>query len=283
MGLGKKIKKFFKKLGKQIKTNLKHGAKYIVPVLVSAMTGGFGSGIVQSLFGGKIAGALSNLGNNTIGKLFGGLGSKAKQITDGAEAVADKGMFANLEPVLSGEMGAANSLGISDIVKNAVPGVTKVLTNSLPGVGNTASLVSKVPLLGAADKLLGAVVTDATKNGLTGALAKTYGGVGSGSTANAGNSGGSSSKANLAELYGNINVNKPGDDAKVIEVDPTNISGEDKKRWQNPDGTVNPEVLNRELQLAFRGDSDKDEEDLRFKSNGYRPYTPFNYGSPQRF
>ena len=283
MGLGKKIKKFFKKLGKQIKTNLKHGAKYIVPVLVSAMTGGFGSGIVQSLFGGKIAGALSNLGNNTIGKLFGGLGSKAKQITDGAEAVADKGLFANLEPVLSGEMGAANSLGISDIVKNAVPGVTKVLTNSLPGVGNTASLVSKVPLLGAADKLLGAVVTDATKNGLTGALAKTYGGVGSGSTANAGNSGGSSSKANLAELYGNINVNKPGDDAKVIEVDPTNISGEDKKRWQNPDGTVNPEVLNRELQLAFRGDSDKDEEDHRFKSNGYRPYTPFNYGSPQRF
>ncbi len=277
MGWGKKIKKFFKKLGKQIKTNLKHGAKYIAPVLISAMTGGFGSGIVKSLFGNKLAGNLAKLGNNTIGKLFGGRASTAALpgATEGAEAVADTvGLAA--EPTLGG------SAGISNIIKGALTPVLSGAGNALPGISNAASLVSKSPLLGAADKLLGAVVTDATKNGLTGALAKTYGGGGSGSTANADNSGGASSKANLAELYSSINVNKPGDDARVIEVDPSNISGEDKKRWQNPDGTVNPEVLNRELQLAWRGD-EEDEEDQRFKSNGYRPYRAFNYGSPQRF
>lgn len=267
MGLGKKIKKFFKKLGKQIKTNLKHGAKYIAPVLLSAMTGGFGSGIVKSLFGNKIAGGLLNFGNNTIGKLFGGLGSNAKQITDGAEAVADKGMFSSLPPVLSGEMGVPAAEGVKNILSPAL--------GNAAGSNAVTSLVSKVPLLGAADKLMGAVVTNGTLNGLTGALAKTYGG--GSSTANAGNSGGSSSKANLAELYSNINVNKPGDDARTIEVDPNNISGIDKKRWQNPDGSVNPEVLDREMRLAWRGDGE-DEEDQRFKSYGYRPYQSFSTG-----
>lgn len=271
MGLGKKIKKFFKKLGKQIKTNLKHGAKYIAPVLISAMTGGFGSGIVKSLFGNKLAGNLAKLGNNTIGKLFGGLGSNAKQITDGAEAVADKGMFSSLPPVLSGEMGVP-----------AVEGVKNILSPAL-GSNAVTSLVSKVPLLGAADKLMGAVVTNGTLNGLTGALAKTYGG--GSSTANAGNSGGTSSKANLAELYSNINVNKPGDDARTIEVDPNNISGIDKNRWQNPDGSVNPEVLDREMRLAFKNnrEEDEEEEDQRFKTSGYRRYVPMNYGTGRRF
>ena len=275
MGLGKKIKKFFKKLGKQIKTNLKHGAKYIAPVLLSAMTGGFGSGIVKSLFGNKIAGGLLNFGNNTIGKLFGGLGSNAKQITDGAEAVADKGMFSSLPPVLSGELGVPAVEGVKNILSSAL--------GSAAGSNAVSGLVSKVPLLGAADKLMGAVVTNGTLNGLTGALAKTYGGGGSGSTANAGNSGGTSSKANLAELYSNINANKPGDDARIIEVDPNNISGIDKKRWQNPDGSVNPEVLDREMRLAWKGDREEEEEDQRFKTNGYRPYVPFNYGSSRRF
>lgn len=278
MGLGKKIKKFFKKLGKQIKTNLKHGAKYIAPVLLSAMTGGFGSGIVKSLFGNKIAGSLANFGNNTIGKLFGGRAATAALpgAAEGAEAVADTVGMAATPSLESG-------MGISNIIKGALTPVLSGTGNALPGISNAASLVSKSPLLGAADKLLGAVVTDVTKNGLTGALAKTYGGGEGVSTANAGNSGGTSSKADLAELYSKININKPGDDARTIEVDPNNISGIDKKRWQNPDGTVNPEVLNRELQLAFRSDNDKDEEDQRFKSYGYRPYTPFNYGSTRRF
>ncbi|MBR4329766.1 MAG: hypothetical protein IKP71_07915, partial [Candidatus Riflebacteria bacterium] len=143
MGLGKKITKFFKKLGKQIKTNLKHGAKYIAPVLLSAMTGGFGSGIVKSLFGNKIAGGLLNFGNNTIGKLFGGLGSNAKQITDGAEAVADKGMFSSLPPVLSGEMGVPAVEGVKNILSPAL--------GSAAGSNAVTSLVSKVPLFGAAD------------------------------------------------------------------------------------------------------------------------------------
>ena len=74
----KKVGKFFKKLGNQIKTNLKHGAKYIVPVLLSGMTGGFGSGIVQSLFGGNAAGMLKGLGNKVFTKLgLKGLAPKA--------------------------------------------------------------------------------------------------------------------------------------------------------------------------------------------------------------
>ena len=276
MGLGKKIKKFFKKLGKQIKTNLKHGAKYIAPVLLSAMTGGFGSGIVKSLFGNKIAGSLANFGNNTIGKLFGGRAATAALpgATEGAEAVADTVEVA-AAPTLGG------SAGISNIIKGALTPVLSGAGNALPGISNAASLVSKSPLLGALDKLMGAVVTNGTLNGSTGALSKTYGG--GSSTANAGNSGGTSSKANLAELYSNINVNKPGDDARTIEVDPNNISGIDKKHWQNPDGSVNPEVLDREMRLAWKGDREEEEEDQRFKTNGYRPYVPFNYGSGRRF
>ena len=147
MGLGKKIKKFFKKLGKQIKTNLKHGAKYIAPVLISAMTGGFGSGIVKSLFGNKFAGALSKLGNNTIGKLFGGKAATAALpgAAEGAEAVADTvGMAAT--PTLE------SGMGISNIVKNALTPVLSGAGNTLPGISNAASLVSSNPLIAAIDK-----------------------------------------------------------------------------------------------------------------------------------
>ena len=277
--IGKKIKKFFKKLGKQIKTNLKHGAKYIAPVLLSAMTGGFGSGIVKSLFGNKFAGALSKLGNNTIGKLFGGRASTAALpgAAEGAEAVADTvGLAA--EPTLGG------SAGISNIVKNALTPVLSGAGNTLPGISNAASLVSSNPILGAADKLLGAVVTNGTVNGMTGALAKTYGGANE-NMGNTGSSGGSSSKADLAELFSKINANKPGDDARTIEVDPNNISGIDKNHWQNPDGSVNPEVLDREMRLAFKNnrEEDEEEEDQRFKTSGYRRYVPMNYGTGRRF
>ena len=154
----KKVGNFFKKLGKQIKTNLKHGAKYIVPVLVSAMTGGFGSGIVQGLFGGNAAGALKGLG----GKIFSKLGLK------GLTALP-KGEIANVESAvntatpsivnatntaLGSAMGAPQmGLAGSSIFGNAVnSAVSSALPETVAKLG-TSELLSH-PLGKLADKLL---------------------------------------------------------------------------------------------------------------------------------
>lgn len=70
-----KLSKFFKKLGHQISVNFKHGKKYIAPMVISALTGGFGTGILNSLgsAGGKGFGTLLNHGaNKVLGNLFGG-------------------------------------------------------------------------------------------------------------------------------------------------------------------------------------------------------------------
>ncbi len=285
--IGKKIKKFFKKLGKQIKTNLKHGAKYIAPVLISAITGGFGSGIVKSLFGGKIAGALSNLGNNTIGKLFGGVGSKAKQIAGGSKMATE---FIESSP--TAQTVSAMLPGVENVANVALDGVKNILSPALgsaAGSNAAASLVSKVPLLGAADKLMGAIVTEGTKNGITGALAKAYGGGDGASVISGGSGGGSASKADLADFYSKIKPHQLGDDARTIEVDPNNISGVDKKKWQNTEQSEIP-VLDsgsdsNELRKALIEELRKNnEEDERFRANsGYRPYVPFNYGLTRSF
>lgn len=154
----KSIGNFFKKLGHQIKVNLKHGAKYIVPVLVSAMTGGFGSGIVQGLFGGNAAGALKGLG----GKIFGKLGLK------GLTPALTKGEVANVESAVSAAtpdmVGAANTalgsamgapqmgLAGSSIFGNAVnSAVSSALPETVAKLG-TSELLSH-PLGKLADKL----------------------------------------------------------------------------------------------------------------------------------
>lgn len=117
----KKIGNFFKKLGKQIKTNLKHGAKYIVPVLVSAMTGGFGSGIVQGLFGGNAAGALKGLG----GKIFSKLGLK------GLTPALTKGEVANVE--------SAVSAATPDVVNSATAALNAAGAPQLAGLGSSTA------------------------------------------------------------------------------------------------------------------------------------------------
>lgn len=253
MGLLKKVKKFFKKLGKQIKTNLKHGAKYIVPVLVSAMTGGFGSGIVKSLFGNKIAGSLANFGNNTIGKLFGGAGSNAKQITDASKLVTET--LSGAENALPGFEQVAN------VVKNAVsPIISPVLSgasNTLPGVSNVARLVSSNPLIGAIDKGAGQLMGQLAAKGLLGAVEKTYGGSGGN-----GNSSVPAMATEKIKLSGELIPKGLGSGAKAIEVDPNRLADTEAI------SPFNPEEFKTEFKNIF-GNNEDEEEDERFKTNGF--------------
>lgn len=136
----KKVGNFFKKLGKQIKTNLKHGAKYIVPVLFSAMTGGFGSGIVQSLFGGNAAGMLKGLGGKVFSKL--GLKGLAPQLTNNTASKAIGSAIDAASPdIINGANAALSaagspvmgSFGNSMLGSSAFSGaVNTALSNALP-------------------------------------------------------------------------------------------------------------------------------------------------------
>lgn len=132
----KSIGKFFKKLGHQIKVNLKHGAKYIVPVLVSAMTGGFGSGIVQSIFGGNAAGMLKGLGGKVFSKL--GLKGLAPQLTNNTASNAIGSALDAASPdVINGANAALNAAGAPQLAglgsSTAFGGaLNTALSNALP-------------------------------------------------------------------------------------------------------------------------------------------------------
>lgn len=273
--LGKKIKKFFKKLGKQIKTNLKHGAKYIAPVLVSAMTGGFGSGIVKSLFGNKIAGSLANFGNNTIGRLFGGRAAtaalpNAEQVAEGAEAVSE----------------AASGIGVPQIALTNGPGnifdalEPSLSTGSLaPSLGSSTAagalakganvakaLVDKIPAGRIVDNAMKFITQKAATDGLTGSYLKTYGTMP--------NSTNAMSTGEKITSLGNLDIMKHlphniGDDAKAVDVDPNNIA----------DTTaVSPISPEDELRKALRLQLQQKDEDERFPTDRWNSFNSFNRG-----
>lgn len=281
-----KLSKFFKKLGKQIKTNLKHGAKYIVPVLVSALTGGFGSGIVQSLFGGKVAGALSNFGNKVFGGLLGksSAGALPSSVTEGAKAVGEAVNSTGV-PAVSTALGLAGGIpGISEITSQALsPVLGNSVTSGVLDAANT--LVNKNAFLGGADKVLQNFTNTMALNGATGnAARKLYGEEAlSGAVGGSGGGGGSSSYADKLELYSKLNPVLLGDEAKTVEVNPDNISLTEKKRFSSPTGEEQDE-MRRIMQLAMRGDEkDKDkEEEEELKKYQFRQYVPMNYATGRR-
>lgn len=182
MGGFKSIKKFFKKLGHQISTNWKHGKKYIVPILVSALTGGFGSSIVQGLFGGKVAGALSGVGNKLLGGIFGG-GTSAGSAT--AKAISDASSAASntASGVASNVLGSVMPAGMGTIPSIVAPTVGNVVGGSLSDIlsaansakianeiSNSTKLVNRNPLLGKADKTLGNLINSQAMTSMTGAM-----------------------------------------------------------------------------------------------------------------
>ena len=128
MGGLKSIGKALKKAWKQVKTNLKHGAKYIVPVLVSALTGGWGGTVVKALFGGKIAGAIAGAGTKLLGGLFGNSAA--------ANAIANRATDSNAVGSVLGSEATRAAAGQA-ITDAATQGLTGVLgTAGVPGLGN---------------------------------------------------------------------------------------------------------------------------------------------------
>lgn len=279
MSLWKNIKKAAKKLGKQIKTNFKHGAKYIVPVLVSAMTGGFGSGIVKTLFGGKIAGALANFGSKALGGLVGQTRAvnDAKKIADGAQLVSD-GAGALTEAVNSAApyLKTASIMlpGLNGVANTALSPVLSTLSTSkniADGIGALAgnagtkaaakALIDYIPGGNIIDKGMQQVLTTNAINNATGKYLKTYG-----NTSNAGNTGtGSTVGISQLEILKTLPQNM-GERAKPIEVDPTNIAD---TKAVSPISTVSP-FSQEELSKAVRAEwGYNDDEEEKYK-NGRR-------------
>ncbi len=289
MGLVKKIKKFFKKLGKQIKTNLKHGAKYIAPVLISALTGGFGSSIVQSLFGGKVAGALSNFGNKVFGGLLGksSAGALPSSVTEGAKAVGEAVNSTGVPAV-------STALGLAGDIAGGIPGISEITSQALsPVLGNSVTsgvldaantLVNKNAFVKGADKVLQNFTNTMALNGATGNVARKLYGEEALSGATNGGGGGSSSYADKLDFVSKLKPVMLGDEAKTVEVNPDNISLTEKKRFSSPTGEEQDE-MRRIMQLAMRGDEkDKDKEDEEeLNKYKFRQYVPMNYATGRRF
>lgn len=271
MGLDKKIKKFFKKLGKQIKTNLKHGAKYIAPVLISAMTGGFGSGIVKSLFGNRAAGSLANFGNGTIGRLFGGRAAlpNAEKVAEGAEAVGEAASGIGI-PSIASSLGAGTGIGgIASIAEGALsPALTS--SASAGALANGANLAKTLAgsnaIAKTLDKGMETVLKKAATDGLTGGYLKTYGTMPSNTSAVSG--------GERATSLGNLDVMKHlprniGDDAKAVEVDPNNIADT---------AAVSPISREDELREALRIQLQQKDENERFPTDRWNNFNSFNRG-----
>lgn len=262
MGGWKSIGKALKKMVKQIKTNIKHGAGYIVPVLVSALTGGWGGTVVKALFGGKIAGALAGAGTKLLGGLFGNsaaanaianratdlnaegsvLGSEATRVAAG-QAITDAATQG-----LTGVLGTAGvpglgNLGAAQLADNAMAGVYKanVVGNALNiaakdaadiahNISESKKLVNQNPQLAEVDKLAGETLEKQLYiPKIGGAINRAFGLLPDGSSSGSGSS--NSLQSNFAlKPYNLADPDKEKGDAPVTQIE--------KDRYNNTNNSL---------------------------------------------
>lgn len=264
MGGFKSIGKALKKAWKQVKTNLKHGAKYIVPVLVSALTGGWGGTVVKALFGGKIAGALAGAGTKLLGGLFGNSAAAnaiANRATDsnavgsvlGSEATraaAGQAITDAATQGLTGVLGTAGipglgNLGAAQLANNAMAGVYKanVVGNALNSaiaakdaadiahnISESKKLVNQNPQLAEVDKLAGETLEKQLYiPKIGGAINRAFGLLPDGSSSGSGSS--NSLQSNFAlKPYNLADPDKEKGDAPITQIE--------KDRYNNTDNSL---------------------------------------------
>lgn len=132
------ISSFFKDLGRQIKTNLKHGMKYIAPVLISALTGGWGGALLNGLGLGSVSNLLGTVGSKVLGGL--GLGGLLGNGANAAKAIGDA---SNAAGAAGSAAGAAEAMKTVGDIGNAVQSGIETIS-SLPGVDVIKTMASSL-------------------------------------------------------------------------------------------------------------------------------------------